>query len=516
MRTTSSGNVAWIATDPSAPAGATGPTIDLRNGPASMPAIESPIVVASNRGPVSFERDQQGEVQATRGAGGLVTALSGVFHRDDITWLSAGMNDTERELATDGGELTPEGGQRMCFVSIPPERYDTYYNRIANRILWFVHHYLWDAARSPSFDDATRADWGEFVEANRAFAVALAEQGDEDPVYLIQDYQLSLVPEMLRRLRPEARIVHFSHTPFVGPTYLRILPVEMRSELLRGLAGADVIGFQARAWAENYLMSARSLPGVRADVRKFRLDVEGRRCLVRAFPVAVDAHSLRETAAGAEAKTARREVNRLRGDGALLLRVDRLEPTKNILRGFQAFALFLKEAPAWRERVRFLALLSPSRDDVPEYRSYRDEVLSTVDAINGEFGTDAWQPIDVRIQEDYAFAIGAYAVYDALLVNPVFDGMNLVAMEGPIANRRKGALILSRNAGAFGRLGRHALGVNPFDLEETAEAIRTALEMDVEERTRRARGLSRTVQAHTPAAWVADQLKAVDQVRPPA
>jgi trehalose 6-phosphate synthase len=515
MRTPSSGDVTWVIPDAQdgSPTSDRDPSISR---PTQMSAIESPIVVASNRGPFSFDRDDAGGVGATRGSGGLVTALSGVFHRDDITWLSAGMNDVEREIALSGRELAPDGGQRMCFVSIAPDRYDAYYNRVANQLLWFVHHYLWDVARSPSFDDATLQDWREFVEANRTFALALADRAGDDPVFLVQDYQLSLVPGMLRQLRPEARIVHFSHTPFVGPTYLRILPVEMRTELLRGLAGADVVGFQARTWAENFLLSARSLAGVRADVRRFRLEVDGRRVAVRAFPVAVDAHALREAAGRPEARDARREVEELRGDGALLLRVDRLEPTKNILRGFEAFALFLRRSPAWRGRVRFLALLSPSRDDVPEYRTYRDECLATAGAINAELGDAGWQPIDVRVQEDYAFAVGAYASYDALLVNPVFDGMNLVAMEGPVANRRKGALILSRNAGAFARLGRHALAVNPFDLDETAEAIRAALEMDAEERTRRARGLSRTVQANTPAAWVADQLKALDQVRPPA
>lgn len=514
MRTPSSGDVTWIIPEARDTAGTV--VWDGSSGAPAPTAMESPIVVASNRGPVSFDRGDDGEVQATRGSGGLVTALSGVFHRDDFTWLSAGMNDSEREIALSGRELAPDGGQRMCFVSIPPERYDAYYNRVANQLLWFVHHYLWDVARSPSFDDRTFEDWGAFVEANRAFALALAEQADDDPVFLIQDYQLSLVPGMLRQLRPRARIVHFSHTPFVGPTYLRILPVEIRTELLRGLAGADVLGFQARTWAENFLLSARSLAGVRADVRRFRLELDGRRVAVRAFPVAVDAHSIRETAGRPEARAARKEAEAIRGDGALLLRVDRLEPTKNILRGFEAFALFLRRSPAWRGRVRFLALLSPSRDDVPEYQDYRDDCLASVDRINDELGDAAWRPIEVRVQEDYTFAVGAYAAYDALLVNPVFDGMNLVAMEGPLVNRRKGSLILSRNAGAFARLGRHALAVNPFDLDETAEAIRAALEMDPDERTRRARGLSRTVQAHTPAAWVADQLKAVDQVRPPA
>jgi len=234
----------------------------------------------------------------------------------------------------------------------------------------------------------------------------------------------------------------------------------------------------------------------------------------RAFPVAVSAHSIRETAAKPETKRVRRELKAWKGAARLLLRVDRLEPSKNILRGFLAYELFLRSNPSWQGRVKFLALFSPSREALPEYQAYGDDCLAEVERINKELATEAWQPIEVRIQEDYGYAVGAYGLYDALLVNPVYDGMNLVAMEGPLVNRH-GALILSRNAGAYGRLRKHALTVNPFDIRETADAIRDALDMPEEDRKRRGRGLSRTVQAHTPPLWLASQLEALDQVRRP-
>ncbi|MEO8422315.1 MAG: trehalose-6-phosphate synthase [Actinomycetota bacterium] len=476
-------------------------------------AMESTIVVASNRGPVSFERDASGELSSQRGAGGLVTALSGVFFRDDTTWVAAAMTDGDREVALEGYEIDPDSHQRVRFVIIPPERYDAYYNQMANRILWFVHHYLWDTARTPTFDEETEITWQAFVEANRAFAITLAEEGDRDPVYLIQDYHLALVPAMLRELRPDARIIHFTHTPFAGVTYLRILPVHMRDAILRGMAGADVVGFQATPWVENFLLAIRGLPGFRV-LRGGRFAVGDRAATARRFPVAVSAHPIRETAARPEIKQVRHDLKRWKGTARLLLRVDRLEPSKNILRGFLAYELFLRSNPSWHGRVRFLALLSPSREALPEYQAYGDDCIAEVERINKELSTEDWQPIDVRVQEDYGYAVGAYGLYDALLVNPVYDGMNLVAMEGPLVNRH-GVLILSRNAGAFGRLGKHALTVNPFDIRETADAIRDALEMPDEERTRRARGLSRTVQAHTPAQWLASQLEALDSIRPP-
>jgi trehalose 6-phosphate synthase len=222
---------------------------------------------------------------------------------------------------------------------------------------------------------------------------------------------------------------------------------------------------------------------------------------------------MRQAATTPEVHDLRRELARWRGDARLILRVDRLELTKNIVRGFRAYELLLRKEPAWRRRVRFLAMLSPSRGEVPEYREYADAALAEAERINGELGEDGWTPIEVRLRDDYPGALAAYGLYDVLFVNPVIDGMNLVAMEGPVLNRRQGVLVLSRNAGAFGRLGRYALSVNPFDLRETCEALRTALEMPLDERTRRARGLSRLVLSNPPARWVREQLVDLERAR---
>jgi trehalose 6-phosphate synthase len=473
------------------------------------PAIESPLVVVSNRGPVTFERSATGGFQAERGAGGLVTTLSGVFYRDEATWVSAAMSEADREvprrLALD--EATD---LRLRFVSLDPKVYDGYYNGISNGILWFTHHFLWDIARTPVFDESTDDAWRSYEEANRAFADAL-DGFPHDAVFLIQDYQLALVPMYLREHRPDARIIHFSHTPFAGQTYLRLLPIGMRESLLRGMAAADVIGFQSRTWAENFLLSARGLAGAKPDLRRSRLTIDGRTSLVRTFPVSVGAEGLRAIAATPQVQTIRDEITASLGDQRLLLRVDRLEPSKNILRGYLAYELFLRRNPGWRGRVRFLSLLTPSREELTAYREYGDACLAEAHRINTELGHDGWAPIVVRLQHDMDYAVAAYSLYDALLVNPVYDGMNLVAMEGPVVNRRGGVLVLSRNAGAYGRLGRHAVPVNPFDVRETADAIQTALEMHEDDRLRRARGLSRTVLAHTPAHWLAQQLEMLDR-----
>jgi trehalose 6-phosphate synthase len=484
--------------------------------PVTHSAMESALVVASNRGPVSFDRNEDGKLVPKRGSGGLVTVLGGVLERDDATWVAAAVTEGDREVALRGRKLgDPGAAQRVRYVDIPKDRFDGYYNGIANGILWFAHHYLWDIARAPSFGEQTEHDWADYVEANRAFARALASEARNEPVFLIQDYHLTLVPAMLRDLVPEARILHFSHTPFAGRTYLRTLPVDMRVAILRGMLGADVVGFQGRHWGENFLLSARDLDDIHVDIRARRAEIDGREVLIRSFPVAVGAQEIRETSASDRAERLRRQVEKIRGDGMLLLRVDRLEPSKNILRGFLGFELLLQKHPEWRGRVVFLALLSPSREEVPIYRDYAADCRTAADRINAAYGKEDWTPIVVKVQEDLPYAVAAYGLYDAMVVNPVHDGMNLVAMEGPVVNARGGVLILSRNAGAFGRLGKHALGINPFDLSETADALYEALEMPEEERVRRARGLKRSALAHTPATWLAAQLRAIDEVRPP-
>jgi trehalose 6-phosphate synthase len=486
-----------------------------------MNAPNASLIVASNRGPVTFESDDLGRLVPRRGSGGLVTALVGALQASRGLWVAAAMSDDDRRIvaSADRGLIDLEdfgSSYRVRLLDIPAETYDAYYNHVSNGILWFVHHYLWDTVRTPAFGEETDRAWNEYVRVNRTFAQALAEEGDRQlgrPVYLIQDYHLALVPRLLRELRPDALIAHFSHTSIAGATYLRTLPGKIREGVLRGLLGADVLGFHSQLWAENFLMSARQLPGVRADLFRSRLVTEGRDVLVRIHPISVDARPMRETAATPEVRELRRRLNVWRGNNRLILRVDRLELTKNIVRGFRAFEVLLQRHPEWRGRVRFLALLSPSRVELPEYRAYTDECLAEAERINRAFGGPDWIPIEVRVKDDYLGAIAAYGLYDVLLVNPIYDGMNLVAMEGPLLNRRQGVLVLSRNAGAYWRLSKYAVAINPFDLGEMADALFDALEMSGEERARRARGLSRLVLSNPPERWVRGQLDDLQVIR---
>jgi trehalose 6-phosphate synthase len=473
------------------------------------------IIVASNRGPVSFVRSQTGGLEARRGMGGLVTALTAALDLCGGLWVASAMSEEDREWAGRERIDVPEAGQTygLRYLSFDPETFDRFYNGISNRILWFLHHYLWETATMPRFDDQTRRAWEAYRQVNRGFADALAEEGDamtSPPAYLVQDYHLALVPSMLRVSRPGARIAHFSHTPFAGPNYFRILPRPIREELLAGLLGADVLGFQSPTWAENFLLSCRSLPGAKVDLRRRAVTWNDRRTHVRVHPISIDAGQLKEEARSDAVRDAKRRLTGWLENNRLILRVDRAEPSKNILRGFLAYGAFLRRYSQWRRRVRFLALANPSRGDLPEYQAYLDRCREEVAGLNRELGETGWVPIEFSLLDDHPRTLAAYQLYDVLVVNPVFDGMNLVAKEGPVLNRQNGVLILSENAGAHDELGRHALGVNPFDIDATADAIAAALSMAPEERARRARNLRATVRRNRVDRWVRSQLADLD------
>jgi trehalose 6-phosphate synthase len=471
---------------------------------------ERPLIIASNRGPITFTRTEDGQVVPRRGGGGLVTALTGALQLSGGLWIAAAMTEEDRLQAGQGrvDVATQDTKFGLRYLSFDPDEYDAYYNGVSNRILWFLHHYLWDLARSPRFDQTTARAWEGYRRVNDAFAEALAEEGRDvgySPDFLVQDYHLSLTPSLLRRRVPDARISHFSHIPFAGPGYFRTLPRSLQQELLTGLLGADVLGFHCGQWADNFLLCCRGLAGARVDLRRRLIRWGGREVRVRIYPISIDVEALQAEARTEAVARSKTELRRGLGDRKLVLRVDRTDLSKNILRGLLAFESFLRTHPDWRRRVVHLALLNPSRESVPEYRAYTRECVRTADRINDELGDEDWQPVDVRVRDDYPMALAAYGLYDVLLVNPVIDGMNLVAKEGPMVNQRHGVLILSENAGAYQELGPHVLPVNPFDVLGTAQAIHDALSMTEAERAERASRLRAAVRRNRLDRWVQAQ-----------
>jgi trehalose 6-phosphate synthase len=471
------------------------------------------ILVASNRGPVTFAKDDSGELVPKRGSGGLVTGLAPSVGGTGGLWVASAMTEGDRlqaERSPDGrvDVVAEEAKHALRLISVEPETYDRFYNGVSNRILWFLHHQLWDVARHPVFDQESRATWDAYREVNGAFAEALAQEAGEGPAQvLVQDYHLSLVPSALRALAPGTRIAHFHHTPFAGAGYLRLLPGWMRDELLTGLLGADLLGFQTTRWAESFLSACRLLEGARVDHAGRSVKWEGRSVRIGIYPVTVDRASLEELAASDDVRTKRGRLEEVVGDRRLILKVDRTEPSKNVLRGLRSFEDLLRRHPEWRENVVLAVLLNPSREDLPEYREYTEECLRTADGINSRSAQEGREPVVIAVEDDYDEVVAAFGLYDVLLVNPIFDGMNLVAKEGPLVNGRRGVLVLSRNAGAHDELGPYALGIDPLDVAGTADAMDVALRLGPDERARRARGLYDAIAARSPIDWVEEQLQ---------
>lgn len=476
-----------------------------------MSPVDARLTIASNRGPVAFETGRDGGTVLRRGVGGLVTVLSGALRDREGVWIASAITETDRAVAARGGTVEAEAAGarfRLRMVSVSPETYDASYNEFSNRVLWFVHHYLWDPPRTPTFGRREADAWEAYQEVNRRFAEAIAETAAEGTVALTQDYHLSLVPAMLRKLRPDLGVAHFWHIPFAQPDYLGLLPDSWAASLIEGLLGADIVGFQTERWARNFLECVRAVTGFRARDRT--LTTSGRRIRANVYPVGVNPVHLAESAAAPVVRRARTELRAWLGDRRLVLRVDRTELSKNILRGLCAFEAVLSGRPELRGRVVHLALLTPSRRSVPEYRDYVEECVREAERINERFGPEA---VRMEIADDFPRTLGAYALYDVLVVNPVFDGMNLVAREGPTLNRRDGVLVLSRNAGAAAELAPAALVVNPVDVEQTARAISDALDMSEAERRDRARRLRRLARGRAPARWLDAQLKDLARAR---
>jgi trehalose 6-phosphate synthase len=462
------------------------------------------LIVVSNRGPVSYARDVDGKRVVRRGGGGLVTALRGLIEHYDVTWIASAMSDEDRAVAGEHGEqafeeTTASGATcRLRLLAHDPLAYDRYYNVVANGTLWFLHHYLWGLAAVPDIGPSFREAWDEGYEAvNESFARAVCSElaRDPDAIVWFHDYHLYRAPRLVRERSPDARLSHFIHVPWAQADYWHVLPEDVRHSIHDGLAANNVIGFHCERWRRSFLQSFESLIGARCESE------------VVARPISIDPEEFDGLKTRADVLAEERAIVESRPE-LLILRVDRAELSKNVVRGFRAYALLLERHPELLGRVGMLALLDPSRQDVPEYADYRAAIEREAAVVKARFGEAS---VELQIGDNFAQAVAAYKQFDVLLVNPIFDGMNLIAKEGPLVNEHDGVLVLSENAGAFEELGGWALGVNPFDLEDQAEALYRALTMPAAERRQRREAIAGYVRAHDVEAWTQAQVEDLDR-----
>ena len=478
------------------------------------------LIVAANRGPVSYDRSVAGERIVRRGGGGLVTALGSLVAHHDVTWIASAMTDEDRMVAAERADAafdeTARDGSpyRLRFVTSDPAAYDWYYNVIANPTLWFLQHYMWGLPYGPDLDLGLHTAWfNGYLPVNQAFAdAAVAElEREPDAAVFFHDYHLYLAPKLVRARCPDALTAHFVHIPWPQSDYWHVLPEHLRRDVHEGLLANDVVGFHTLRWQRNFLHSCEEILGAEVDAATSTVHHDGRTTHVSFHPIGIDPSEFDELKNAAAVLEEERLIVSRRPE-LLVVRVDRTDPSKNIVRGFRAFALFLDLHPDMQGRVTMLALLDPSRQDVPEYSEYLAAVQREARTVNDRYQRDGWMPVDLQVADNFAQSIAAYKQYDALLVNAVFDGLNLVSKEAPLLNGRDGVLVLSENTGAHEELSEWAVTVNPFDVYGQAQAIHTALTMAPEERRARLEATREHVRRNDIAAWIAAQLDDLDRV----
>ncbi|MCO5993166.1 alpha,alpha-trehalose-phosphate synthase (UDP-forming) [Actinoallomurus rhizosphaericola] len=470
---------------------------------------DSQVLVASNRGPASFALADDGTLSVRRGGGGLVSAMAGLD--GDILWICAALSDADRAATrrAQDGRLDVYGADGVRMLDIAPATFHRAYNSVANSTLWFVHHMLYDTPNAPHFDARSRRDWQSYEAYNAAFADALARDARPGAKVAIQDYHLTLAPGMLRERRPDLKIAHFSHTPWAPPEYYRLLPDDIGRQVLEGVLGADHAGFHAERWADAFIDCCAAVLQAKVDKIARTVTHAGRVTRIGVHGLGVEGESLRARAAEPDVQARKQALREQVGDRKLIVRIDRTELSKNIVRGLAAYRELLSKHPEWHGRVVHLAFAYPSRHDLPEYREYTAAVQRTAAEISDEFGDSGWDPLILQVNDDYPRSLAAYGLADVLLVNPIRDGMNLVAKEGPVLSEDGCALVLSREAGAAAEMEEDALMINPFDVSQTAEALNQALLMPRRERAERCARLTAAATALPPQRWFAAQLDAL-------
>src|SRR5256714_571485 len=431
-------------------------------------------IVVANRAP----HEPRPEGGFTRGAGGVITALLTLAEVAGADWVACARTEGERALVDQHGPSwdAPLGrGQPRLHYAMPtPEQYEQYYSVISNPVLWFVQHYLWDLANQPVINGRIHRAWRNgYVEVNKLVArkvVEVARTLPGRPLVMVHDYQLYLVPRLVREQLHGAIIQHFVHIPWPTPQYWKVLPREMRDAILSGLLGCDIVGFQTSLDVRNFLMTCEENAGLAVDEREKAVLIDGRVVYARAYPISIDVATTTRLAFSHGVMVEERKLRDWRPK-QLIVRIDRTDPSKNIVRGFLAYEKLLLHHPELKGDVQFWAFLQPSRQDVAVYRTYLRRVRQVAARINSQHGRDGWMPIRLEFGENVRKAMAALRNFDVLLVNPVYDGLNLVVKEGALVNRNNGVIVLSENAGAHQELHPYVLSVNPFDVEATAQAV---------------------------------------------
>jgi trehalose 6-phosphate synthase len=471
----------------------------------------SGIVIVANRGPNDFVW-QDGAWVTRMATGGLVSMLTPLARRASVAWFCCVSEPPDAEQARQGLYTTAadqtDPRLHVMPVPLPAATYHAYYGQISNEVLWMLQHHVIGSGGFDFLDQSRHQAWGRYLEANARLATAIAREKPSTRAFLVQDYHLYPLPGLLRGTFPTTPILHFTHIPFPGPSVLRLIPQTWRETILLGMLGADVVGMQTRTDVRSFLSCCDEFLKVMVDSARASVRFpNGREVCVRAYPASVDVRALQRLTRSAEVAAARQRLAGRRGE-MNIIRVDRLDPSKNQQAGFMAFGRLLEIRPDLRGRLRFLAFMVPSRTDLGVYRAYRDAVYGTIDKINACYSEACGgPPIEVFYTNDREQALAAMELCNVLLINSLQDGMNLVAKEwAVVAAHEPGVLIVSETAGVAQDASDAAICISPLDIEGTARAMADALDMPAAERRVRHRRFLDRVLKWSARDWLTAQL----------
>jgi len=476
---------------------------------------QRPLILVSNRGPVEHQMTSDGRPEARRGSGSVVTAFNSLVQKFEFTWVASAMSEGDRVVSENGQGLhikSPLPGHQinLRYVVTPRRVYHKYYNILCNPLLWFLQHYMWNPPYNPNVDAAVHDAWESgYIPVNQAFAnavIAEAQALEQAPIVIGHDYHLYLMPEFVRQGVPEAVIQHFVHIPWPTPQYWHMIPDYIIRRICESLCATDLLGFQTIGDVRCFLDTVEEfVPDVTVDRTSHTVARNGRTTSVKVYPISINVEEVQRIANTPRALGYENRLSADTGD-VTIVRIDRAEPNKNIVRGFRAYELMLTRYPELKGRVKFLAFLVPSRTHIRQYQRYMDEIQQVIQQINNNHGTDDWQPIVPFIENNYTQAIAGMKLYDVLLVNTIIEGMNLVAKEGPVVNNRYGVLVLSHSSGVYHQLADGAISVSPTDIEGTMEALHQAITMSAKDRKDRAARMLNSVCREDINHWLYQQM----------
>ena len=474
------------------------------------------LIVTSNRGPVEFHVSPGGRPEPRRGSGNIVTALNVLAQTAPFTWISSAMGEGDRAVSNNGAgpklkSPLPNHKIDLRYVVTPRRVYHKYYNVVCNPLLWFLQHYMWNPPYNPTVDASVHNAWETgYVPVNEAFAKQVAEEARESgkpAVVVVQDYHMYLLAEMVQEgtsRRPDPPLC--THSLADSPVLADGAEVHGAEHLRRALP-RGYGGFQTPQDRQSFLDSVEEfLPAAEVDRSRNEVLLEGQCTRVGVYPTSINVEEVRRIAASPRATEYEARLRPYLNE-TTIVRIDRAEPNKNVVRGFKAYDLLLSRHPELHGKVTFWAFLVPSRTHIRQYQRYMEEIEGLINQVNHNHGTQDWQPIRPFMENNYTQAIAGMKLYDVLLVNPIIDGMNLVAKEGPVVNTRDGVVVLSETSGAYHEMAEAALAVAPTDVEGTTDALYEAITMSSEERRVRAAALSRKVQDGDIRHWLTRQLE---------